>query len=327
MPHVTVTTGARLHFGLLSVNPERARQFGGVGMMVDEPGVRICVSAAAADEIIANCETTVARIENFRERCRLAGLGIQSVRIEVTDSIPGHCGFGSGTQTGLALARALASLDDSFDREQISVEQLACVIDRGNRSAIGIHGFRDGGFLVDGGRRKSAESIGELVARVAWPDEWRVVLIAPRHSIGLHGDAERAAFRQMDPMPESLTQQLCATALMEILPALNAGEFDDFCEGLDAFGNAVGDFFAPSQGGRYGDSSTRELVGDLRSAGFSGIVQSSWGPTLCAMSLNSESAQSVVQCVEQHPREFSAKIVRGLNSGARVQIQDEAHIV
>ena len=322
MQHVTVTTGARLHFGLLSVNPQRKRIFGGLGMMIDEPGLQICVERADADLFVAESLETRTRLQNFCAACRADGIGQLPVTIRVHDTIPGHAGFGSGTQLGLAVASALNTLSAS-DR---SLDELACAVGRGQRSAIGIHGFRAGGFLVDGGRVRTSSDIGRLAARVEWPHAWRIVLIAPRAGIGLHGAAERSAFRAMSAMPESLTQYLCMTTLMEILPALQSMSFRDFCDSLDDFGNAVGDFFASSQGGRFADPSIATLVNDLRAQEFSGLVQSSWGPTLCAVARNQAHAESIARFIAHHDLDFSTRIVRGLNSGAQIRVHDEATV-
>ena len=66
MSAVTVSTGSRLHFGLLTHRPKSGREFGGVGVMLESPGwtirveprtghsdntVNISVDAAAASPV------------------------------------------------------------------------------------------------------------------------------------------------------------------------------------------------------------------------------------------------------------------------------------
>ena len=41
MTRLTLRTPSRLHFGLLSWGSKSARQFGGVGLMIDAPGLEI----------------------------------------------------------------------------------------------------------------------------------------------------------------------------------------------------------------------------------------------------------------------------------------------
>ena len=43
---VTVTTPSRLHFGMIRVGHRRGRQFGGVGAMVDAPGIELHIAPA-----------------------------------------------------------------------------------------------------------------------------------------------------------------------------------------------------------------------------------------------------------------------------------------
>ena len=43
-----VRTPSRLHFGLLGWGPEVARQFGGIGLMIDSPGIELIAEPADA---------------------------------------------------------------------------------------------------------------------------------------------------------------------------------------------------------------------------------------------------------------------------------------
>src|SRR3989304_3556700 len=43
---IRVRTGSRLHFGILSWNPDLPRQFGGAGVMTDEPGIELSLESA-----------------------------------------------------------------------------------------------------------------------------------------------------------------------------------------------------------------------------------------------------------------------------------------
>ncbi|TJV27459.1 MAG: GHMP kinase, partial [Mesorhizobium sp.] len=70
------------------------------------------------------------------------------------------------------------------------------------------------------------------VARLPFPEEWRVILILDHGGHGLHGDDEIAAFRSLPPFPASGSGEICRRVLMGIMPALV--EHD-----LPAFGAAV----------------------------------------------------------------------------------------
>ena len=42
-----IRTSSRLHFGLLGWGPEVARQFGGIGLMIDSPAIELSVEPAS----------------------------------------------------------------------------------------------------------------------------------------------------------------------------------------------------------------------------------------------------------------------------------------
>ena len=104
-----------------------------------------------------------------------------------------HAGLGTGTQLGMAAASALSL---AAGLPELTPEELAERIGRGKRSGLGVHGFARGGFLVDGGKRGPG-GVAPLVARVDFPEAWRVVLVLPPGQPGLHGEGEGRAFEQL----------------------------------------------------------------------------------------------------------------------------------
>src|ERR1700730_6080688 len=116
---VRVTTPSRLHFGLFRLLTEQsdldrvgsgalaARHFGGVGLMIDKPGIEVSVVPAKtwsatgplADRALAYAQTF---LRNSPE------LGPQAFTLTVEHCAPEHVGLGTGTQLALAVAKALA---------------------------------------------------------------------------------------------------------------------------------------------------------------------------------------------------------------------------
>src|SRR5207237_9270511 len=92
--------------------------------------------------------------------------------IEVRGRGPEHAGLGSGTQLGLAVARALNLV---WGVRQLDATTLAASVGRGLRSALGVHGFEHGGFLVEGGKRDRT-AIGPLLTRLPFPENWPIIL-------------------------------------------------------------------------------------------------------------------------------------------------------
>ena len=63
-----------------------------------------------------------------------------------------------------------------YDDLNLSLMDIGKVLDRGNRSGIGIGAFENGGFLIDGGKGKSAE-LPPITVRQNFPENWRIVLL------------------------------------------------------------------------------------------------------------------------------------------------------
>src|SRR5262249_8489633 len=150
-------------------------------------------------------------------------------------------------------------------------------VGRGTRSSLGIHGFAHGGFLVEAGKRQSAE-ISPLAVRMSFPETWRLVLVLPPWTQGLHGADEQAAFRYLQSQLLSLRtpDSICRLVLLGMLPALADGDWAGFGEALYDFNVRVGSVFAPLQGGVYAHPRIAEVVAWIHRQGIHGVGQSSW---------------------------------------------------
>jgi beta-RFAP synthase len=271
---IRIRTPSRLHFGLIAPAAKAGRRFGGVGMMIDQPGVQIRLEPSR-DWLVRG--PLAERGQAVVNRLLSTYLGTQAPphAIRIEHAAPEHMGLGTGTQLSLAIARGLAETAGIEDK---SASQLAPLVDRGQRSAIGTHGFDRGGFLVDGGKTDS-DDVAPLVAWLSFPEDWRIVLILPPWQPGVHGLAERYAFGQLREIPgraEALSRQV----LLELLPALSVGDFAGFSESLHQFNRAAGEAFAAVQGGPYASARIATLIDTLRESGVRGVGQSSWGPTV-----------------------------------------------
>jgi beta-RFAP synthase len=275
--------------------------------MVERPGLEVRVEPASnwsADGPSAKRALEFAR--RFVE-----GLPIReqrSFRIIVERCPPEHTGLGVGTQLGLAVAKAIAVESGHIDWP---ATDLAKRVGRGERSAIGVHGFDRGGFIVDGGKL-AAESLSPLAGRFDFPDDWAIRLFQSGDSPAWHGGREREAILQL-AIAEGETNRLCRLVLTSLLPALASRNLEAFGEAVHEFNARVGDIFAPVQGGRYASASVAECVRQLRAIGIRGVGQSSWGPTVFAI-VGNDHAQSLSTQVTQQ----SALVAR-VSTGAQVE--------
>jgi beta-ribofuranosylaminobenzene 5'-phosphate synthase len=287
---VTVEAPARLHFGILDLRGHRGRKFGGIGAAVPTPSVRLEASPQA--ELTAE-GPDAGRAQEFARRY-LAATGLTGgVHLRVLRAIPAHAGLGSGTQLGLAVARALAELYGQ------SAEPLALAraVKRGQRSAIGTWTFALGGFVLEGGRRPGSDDVAPLISRLPIPGTWRAVIAIPESSAGLSGAAEVEAFRQLPPPTEREVEQVAHLVLMQLLPALADADLSAFGAALTEVQRITGGWFAAAQGGAFAPGPTGDLVARMSEFGAAGVGQSSWGPTAYGLVPHPDAARDLAQRV------------------------------
>ena len=314
---IRVVAPSRLHFGLLHVptvgEPPGLRHFGGVGLMIQQPGVALTVEVAdawSASGPSADRALAVARraMEQFPvEQRRPLIITVESCPAE-------HVGLGVGTQLSMAMADATCRL---LTGTVHTADELAKLAGRGERSRIGVEGYRTGGLLLDGGQNPARPGSSAILHRAAFPDSWRVLLLQLRAGIRWHGDRERHAFaRARDPDANlRTTERLCRLALLGILPALQEVDLPAFGESVYEFNRAAGEAFTADQGGPYCCDSVAELIAWLRATGVAGAGQSSWGPTVFALFENEAAAQNLLEQARALGWEFeSATISAGFNS-------------
>ncbi|MEX2139731.1 MAG: hypothetical protein WD894_10750 [Pirellulales bacterium] len=305
---VVVTAPSRLHFGMFSFGQASVRQYGGVGAMIESPGVRVSFRPA---EHFAIAGLHAERAGRFAEQI-VAGLrqngglssneGELSGVLEIQHAPREHIGLGLGTQLGLSIAAAICA---ACGLPRAPAAELARLAGRGKRSAIGTHGFDRGGLLVEAGKR-TADEISPLLARLDLPAAWRFLLIMPRRETGLAGTDEQQAFLRLPAVPLSTTDRLLREAMLHLLPAAAMGDFREFSASLYRFGHLAGTCFARQQGGPYADERTAGLVRQLRQMDIEGVGQTSWGPTVFALFQSEDEARRRLPEVQACLAEVSA---------------------
>ena len=329
---VRVWTPSRLHFGLLGFAaegeawPDRrgkavlpSRRFGGVGLMVERPGLRLAASNAetwSAEGPLADRALAFARrfAESIRQDKPETDFPPQQLIVE--EAPPEHIGLGVGTQLGLAVALALA-LAWGYE---LAAPELARRVGRGRRSALGVYGFAQGGLLVESGKRCGNEDLAPLAIRTAFPSEWRLVLVTPRESPGLHGAAELEAFAHLAARPDATarTDALCRLVLLGMLPALAETDLEAFGESLYDFNARAGEAFAAVQGGVYSGPGVAECVEFLRGQGVGGVGQSSWGPTVFAVVGDEDRAADLQRRLSRRFGMAEVWVTAACDTGSRV---------
>lgn len=260
---------------MIDLNGDLGRIFGGLGVGIDQPNV--VLEAEHSDRFTVSGEKTEL-VKTLAKRF-FDNYHVQAnVNMRVTQSIPEHSGLGSGTQLALAVATALAKLCNVNS----STEELAVAMGRCQRTSVGTTIFKQGGFVVDGGKplKNGVPSVDfpPLIFRQPLPETWRFVVAVPSANMGLANDEEKTAFKKLPPMPPETVGKVCRLTMMKLLPALAEFDICNFGEALTKIQNTVGDYFAQIQGGRYASAATAETIQFKQELGAYGVGQSSWGP-------------------------------------------------
>jgi beta-ribofuranosylaminobenzene 5'-phosphate synthase len=275
---VEVSTGSRLHFGLIGWGPQHERQFGGVGVMVAPPSLIVRASPDAhfsAHGPLA--DRAIAIVQRLATHWQLDTL--PACRLEVVAAPPAHAGLGTGTALSLAIVSAVTEM---LYRDQLTLEEMALITGRGLRSAVGARGFAGGGLIYEDGKA-AGDVLGRLKARVALPGEWRFVLIRTAGAPGLGGDDERRAFELVSSTPLRTANELRRIAEAQIISAARVGDFEGFSAAVGDYNRLAGNLFANIQGSNYANAEISELITVLLQRGIHGAGQSSWGPTVFAV--------------------------------------------
>ncbi len=305
---VRITTGARLHFGLL----DTVVPFGGVGLMVDVPQTEVIATPAdrfECDPEVAQCALPIAnRIAKYTDledlpRCR--------IRLE--RSAQPHCGLGSGTQLALAVAESICQSIALTVPPGVLATQLAA---RGRRSAVGVHGYFGGGLICE--TADPAKKLNRVQNRVSVSNEWRVGIFRPlSETRSVSGDHEQKRFSTLSAATSSQRESLADLASQMILAAKRC-DFPNFASLVQQYNCQSGLLFEAAQGGPYNGDAVTELVKTLCDRGALGIGQSSWGPGVFSWFESEENAQSFSRSL---PKEIDTiGIARPLNNGRQLEL-------
>lgn len=324
---VRVRVGGRLLFGFLNLSLDRQRLYGGLGVAIDAPTTTIV--AEPASEVRAPNDALEAHV-----RRSVDSLAVEGAQVQLESALPRHAGLGSVTQSALAVQTAIAR---AYDREP-AVRTAAPMLDRGGRSGIGVATFEAGGFVVDAGHPSESFtperpprgdwSVPPVVARLDLPMDWRFVLAMPEASAGRSGEAEEASMRAVVEAAEpAIADRISAIAVDRLLPAAATGDVETFGGAVADIGRLNGEWYATEQGGVYRPP-VAPLVESLHeSPAVFGAGQSSWGPTVYAVT-DADHVETARQAAEEALDEAGldgdTRVVRPRNTGANVDPVDAA---
>ncbi|NHV97253.1 MAG: kinase [Thaumarchaeota archaeon] len=321
---LTIKTPSRLHMGLIDLRGDLGRAFGSIGVGIKYPNV--ILTAEESDRLVVEGEQAE-RFRSFAERFIEAVNAKIKCRIIVEKTIPMHVGLGSGTQSALAVA----SLISSINNLRVSVEEAAVLTGRASISSIGIGVFKYGGFIVDAGHKvnpwerskKEKKSIAPIVFRHPFPKDWLfVVAVTEKERRGLSGEKERKAFDTLPTPRKEWATDICRLVHLNLIPALIEQDIETFGKALTKIQILTGKCFEKIQGGIYASRLAEESCKKMLEAGAKAVGQSSWGPTVYALAQGMKQARKIMLSLEPLlGSEFEKKVfvAEADNRGAKLQ--------
>lgn len=314
---ISVLAPARLHMGFIDLSGSLGRQFGSIGIALNEYNTRLSISPAK--QRIVTGYSSLRAEKSLSALCKALEVS-DKVEINITAAIPEHIGLGSGTQMSLAIGSALNALYGL----KLTVREIAAVMDRGLRSGIGIGVFEQGGLVVDGGRGEKTITPPVLV-HMDIPSQWRFILVFDKRGQGLHGQQEIQAFKTLPPFPQLEAQRLCYLLLMQALPAVAENNLAVFGAVITQLQNSVGSHFASVQGGVFTSKEVADAISWLADQSAVAVGQTSWGPTgFCAID-GINAAETLCEQARQkfaHLHNLSFATVSARNYGGEVFVDN-----
>jgi beta-ribofuranosylaminobenzene 5'-phosphate synthase len=270
---VTVNAPAHLHTGNFDMTGDLGRLYGTVGFAVDR---MLEVEVAKCKGIKSEDKDACLFAKRFVDAYNLEG-----AEVTVKKSIPKFVGMGYHTTLARSIGAALAKIYGLI----LPTEEIALTMQRGAITSLGVHAFKVGGFIVEGGFRldQREKMIPPLIFHQPVPDNWQFVIAianVPQEKIIKMREDEDNILRNLHLMPKETSDMLSRIVLVKIMPAIIEKDLKAFGEGLTAFNSELGKFWNQYQCGRtYCHPIVEDAVKIMLNRSTC-ACQTSWGPTI-----------------------------------------------
>lgn len=287
---ITIKAFPRVHLGLISMHADGARQNGGVGFALSDPGIIVTLSQSSELEIVDNrtMPSTPTEISMLKDHLELSVRHMRlksSARVEIRGDMKSHYGFGSGTAIRLACIEGLGLVAErEFTRSEI-----ISLSGRGGTSGVGINTYFDGGLVLDAGvRNRGREFIPSSKAqapetplsllRLQMPD-WPILVCIPDNCRPKSPYEELAFFKRTAPVSASSSYEAAYHATFGVASSILEKDYEAFCTALNRmqlvdWKRAERDEHAPE---------LTSLDRALRAGGADCVALSSLGPLVIAL--------------------------------------------
>ena len=311
---ITVDAPARIHLGFLETNENSQRKFGSIGLGISYFKNIFKIESSNKKDVV--CKNKILKKKIFKIMSIFSKFKtIKNCKITVNQNIPFHEGLGSGTQHSLTTGFLISE----FNNLKMSIGQISELLNRGKRSGIGIEVFKNGGFVIDVGKKKDSKLLPLKIFEYKWPKEWKIILIQDESFYGLHGQDEKKEFLNIKKIKKSFAQENCFETIMKILPGIIENDFDNFTKGISVIQKNMSKIFY-GKSNQYASKKITKIFNYLNVNGYYGYGQSSWGPTGFVFCENDKSSLKLLKDIEnfielKKIQGINLRIVEGRNKG------------
>lgn len=325
-----IETSARLHVSLIDLNGSEGRIDGGIGITLENPSLILeCNYNDSKTEILFDDNCRFRHLpDEYKSKILLACERIQnylginnSYTFRIRKCYPIHHGLGLGTQLLLSTAQLVARLNEA----DLSVYELAKIVQRGGTSGIGVHSFNHGGLIVDGGHKKeykndflpsSASDVAPppLLARYDFPKDWNILLATPNFNQGANGKKEINIFQDYSPVNLGDVEKICYITLMKLMPAVLEEDIVSFGEAI----NKIQNLGFKKVERNFQSERVNNIISYMLDNGIPGAGMSSFGPT--CFGITDTNVKSMKKDLQDLAGNNSiVQITNGKNEGSQIK--------
>ena len=295
---------ARIHLGFLELDQTLPRFFGSVGLTVSNFCFEVQISKSKNLNIVTEHKNlkkkTLEIFLKFKKK-----YNVNFCKINIKKIIPSHVGLGSGTQFSLTIGYLISKLNNL----NISIDEIALFLNRGNRSGIGVQSFKQGGFTIDIGKKKGTNNLPLKLMNIKWPQDWKIILLFDLKGENIFGENEANKFKDVNKRYRSKFNYNYSTLFLKILPGIMEKDFNSFAEGIQLIQNNMSEVFYKNSK-KFSSKNINHIFDYLRNKKIMGFGQSSWGPTGFVFCENSKKRNQLLNSIEKY---ITLKKLNGVN--------------
>ena len=295
---------ARIHLGFLELDQTLPRFFGSLGLTVSNFCFEVHISKSKNLSIVTEHKNlkkkTLEIFLKFKKK-----YNINFCKINIKKIIPSHVGLGSGTQFSLTIGYLISKLNNL----DISIDEIALFLNRGNRSGIGVQSFKQGGFTIDIGKKKGTNNLPLKLMNIKWPQDWKIILLFDLKGENIFGENEINKFKEVNKRYRSKFNYNYSTLFLKILPGIMEKDFKSFAEGIQLIQSNMSEIFYKNSK-KFSSKNISYIFDYLRNKKITGFGQSSWGPTGFIFCENSKKRNQLLNSIEKY---ITLKKLNGVN--------------